>query len=825
MRAIVLWIVTAVLAVLVGWRLLYLYQPLQQSAAADPESSILFNQLFAEKLIAIESDGAVTLPQQDHILAQQAKQSQVTASDEAQWEKAQNLIDNLYYRPPGVRVQQQVKLWNHTRRIAAIRDNRPQVDDVSQWETTSLSGQSLDRLGLVPLEFGYVAVAANSTNLPVGFHDWGSASHNSNSVLFRSEFNLPKARNIRVQVVGRPDISRLRQRGIKVRQYARFSPKLAKQCRPAQADAYELVLTVPAGKRTLEIPVSSVPNPNPTVDGLALSLQKTAEQPDTSNGCPQNDSYRIVWQTENLKNPDTGVGIGKSQPFQILTADGVALTDADEIGTPTDFAVENGLLALVGQDRRDVYSLSGLLSRSTQKEAKNLHLTIDSRWQQAAQAVLKAEIKKRPLKPEQRQSLVVIDPNNGNILAAASVPTPPKDVHAWDRNAYSQLFPKQDPYRFTPWQGLTGDNAPGSTFKTVTALAVLQAAEKDNKANIVPALSGLTLSQMSTRLGMAPNTPTWEPPNNVPSVSNALPYETLQWASQKQLYNCPSSQNKTGKAGRIGLHVAMSQSLNTWFSRIAVLMDAQALRQGAENTELLKMSQRLGFGQVYDLFPENLELKRKKAPFLALPAECSETLNQNSLACQERQYMGSGDVLNAFTGNLDLASTRKSFGQGYSSKLNRLVRASYGQAMSATPLQIAMIAANIATGQVHKPRLVEKLNDEAATYPKADPLQLKRLNWLQDSMKSVTERGTAKHAFKGNHKCLVSGKTGTADVGKGRGSRRSAWFMGWLSNAQQKPQVAFSCMVTHARGSGGGVCAPLVSELLTKTVELHGVKP
>lgn len=822
MRSIVLWIVVAILMALVGWRLLYLYQPLQKTAAADPESSELFNELLAQKLIQLKTDGTVELPTQDHVLAVQAAGGQNRS--EAEWAHAQELIDNLYYRPHGTRVKQQVTLWNHTRRIAAIRDNRPQADDVNQWEVSTSAGQSLDRLGLVPLEFGYVAVAANSTNLPVGFHDWGSASHKSNTVVFSSEFKLRKARNIRVQVVGKPNISKLRQQGIKIRLYERFSPKLPKQCRPAQADAYELVLTVPAGKRTLAIPVSSVANPNPAVDGLALSLKSKGVQKKTPNNpCPAMPARYIAWDTENLKNPDTGMSIGKSKPFQIMTADGVALTRDDDIGTPTDFAVENGLLALVGQDRRDVYSLSGLLSRSTQKEEKNLVLTIDSRWQQAAQEVLKAEIKKRPLKREQRQSLVVVEPNTGKILAAASVPTPPKDVHAWDRNAYSQLFPKQDPYRFTPWQGLTGDNAPGSTFKTVTALALLGASETD--ANFLSILGGLSLSQVRSRLGMELNTPTWQPPHGVPSVSNAIRSETMQWAAQKQLYSCPSSQRKSGKPGKIGLHVALSQSLNTWFSRTAVLMDAENLKKGAEYTQLVKMSQRLGFGQVYDLFPKNLDLKRRYAKHLPLPEACQEEANQTSLICQDKQYVGSGDVLNAFTGHLDLASTNKAFGSGYSSKLNRLVRASYGQAMTATPLQVAMVAANIASGKLHIPHLVDNLNGEKAEYDASAPLPLKRLSWLRDAMKSVPERGTAKYAFKGQHKCFVYGKTGTADVGAGRGNRKSAWFMGWLSDAQEKPKVAFSCMVTHARGSGGGVCGPLVSELLTKTVALHGVKP
>ena len=73
-------------------------------------------------------------------------------------------------------------------------------------------------------------------------------------------------------------------------------------------------------------------------------------------------------------------------------------------------------------------------------------------------------------------------------------------------------------------------------IKTVTALAALKASKQHT--GLTSILQGLPLNQIPRVLGMGINTPTWQPPNNIPSVSNALSYETLQWAAQKPLYSC-----------------------------------------------------------------------------------------------------------------------------------------------------------------------------------------------------------------------------------------------------------------------------------------------
>ena len=98
-------------------------------------------------------------------------------------------------------------------------------------------------------------------------------------------------------------------------------------------------------------------------------------------------------------------------------------------------------------------------------QGRNLQLTIDARIQYVAENALRAV---------GRAAIVVIDPNNGDILAMASVPS-------YDPNSFIPAISA------SAWNDLTGDPtdplinralsayAPGSTYKIPTALAGLRA--------------------------------------------------------------------------------------------------------------------------------------------------------------------------------------------------------------------------------------------------------------------------------------------------------------------------------------------------------------
>jgi penicillin-binding protein 2 len=108
--------------------------------------------------------------------------------------------------------------------------------------------------------------------------------------------------------------------------------------------------------------------------------------------------------------------------------------------------------------------IDGVLREDSPKQGANVYLTIDARIQTIADEALRAV---------GRGAAVVVDPNNGNILAMASVPS-------FDPNTFIPSIKAKD------WEALRKDEAnplinravsafpPGSTFKLITSLAGLR---------------------------------------------------------------------------------------------------------------------------------------------------------------------------------------------------------------------------------------------------------------------------------------------------------------------------------------------------------------
>ncbi len=109
-------------------------------------------------------------------------------------------------------------------------------------------------------------------------------------------------------------------------------------------------------------------------------------------------------------------------------------------------------------------AIDGVVREEAPKQGANVFLTIDARIQAIADEALRAV---------GRGAAVVVDPNNGNVLAMASVPS-------FDPNSFIPSIKAKD------WKELRNDGAhplinravsafpPGSTFKIITALAGLR---------------------------------------------------------------------------------------------------------------------------------------------------------------------------------------------------------------------------------------------------------------------------------------------------------------------------------------------------------------
>ena len=150
--------------------------------------------------------------------------------------------------------------------------------------------------------------------------------------------------------------------------------------------------------------------------------------------------------------------------------------------------------------------------------------------------------------------------------------------------------------------------------------------------------------------------------------------------------------------------------------------------------------------------------------------------------------------------------------------------------VTATPLQMAVVAATVANGgTVYRPHLVkrtigvggETLKDYAPEVIGETKIHPEVLQLVRDGMRDVvnSSTGTGKKAKLPN--VVVAGKTGTSQVisgtrGKGkilpRQYRDHAWFIAFAP--YEAPEVAIACLIEHAGAGGGQVAAPVVREVL-----------
>ena len=129
--------------------------------------------------------------------------------------------------------------------------------------------------------------------------------------------------------------------------------------------------------------------------------------------------------------------------------------------------------------------------------------------------------------------------------------------------------------------------------------------------------------------------------------------------------------------------------------------------------------------------------------------------------------------------------------------------AAIGQArVTASPLQMATVAAAVASGTWRPPQLVATPEP-----PAGRPLPEATVATLGDLMRRVVTEGTGTAAALPGEP--VAGKTGTAEYGGARPPRTHAWFLGFRGN------LAFAVVVEDG-GFGGTTAAPLARSFLAR---------
>jgi cell division protein FtsI/penicillin-binding protein 2 len=358
----------------------------------------------------------------------------------------------------------------------------------------------------------------------------------------------------------------------------------------------------------------------------------------------------------------------------------------------------SGEVRLVGKDGQTVK----VLHEFAGEDGEAVKTTLDPRVQEAAEAALE------PLtKPA---ALVAVRPSTGALVAVVN--TPPEGYN----------------------RALLGRYPPGSTFKVVTAAALLAG-------------------------GLRPGDPV----------------------------DCPKEAEVGGRTfgnfedevlGKIPFSSAFANSCNTAFVQ-------QAARR-LDGGELVTAAARFGFGL---------------DPSPGIPAVTSRVPPPSDQA--------------------DLAA--EAFGQGR---------------VTASPLQMAMVAATVAEGRWHQPHLVtgeavasggsgpgesggpaasggpatsggsdgSSSNDSGGVEParSPDPLDAKVAATLRTLMRQVVTQGTAADAGLPGK---VAGKTGTAEFGTGDPLPTHAWFIGF------RDDLAFAVIVEDG-GVGGRVAAPAAARFL-----------
>jgi cell division protein FtsI/penicillin-binding protein 2 len=782
--------------------------PQSEQNKPKTETQLLFEALMKNKqLIKIEADGRIRLPAKDYSLARKV-------AGQAIGEEEESLLDRLYYSIAGKAVQHQVAFWNHSRLFAAVRDNLPSSNKKteSRWSVRNQWDENPIASDWVPLSYGYV----NGGRLRAGFNDWLSVA---DEMPLRYQATVVGRRTLRIQVIGRPNLSRLRG---KKQLYACYGKNQAHKAgcfkvslATNDASTYVIVLTLGSGTHKLDFTVTPVVNSVKKIDGIPIYLD-------------ENNQYAWEAVREYHRNPIVSDDL--KYTFSLMTRDGQSLINNFDL-TPSNFTRNNGLVPLVGYEKSDRYALTGILSRTSLPHDKTeVHLTLDSRLQQIAQKNLQIEMPLMGSNAEfarkRRAAVVLMNPHTGAILAAANYPNPPSGIHHWDRISYSRLYPNRDPFGVNAWQGLDNHNAPGSTFKQVTAMAAMQAVDEEGRDDLKKVIKGLSGRQYQRLTGLPISSFSYQPDLEITSkVSNAgnaplsrsMPYRGKTKEGKMVSVYPRLRLGGGGECGKLvnsknlGVREAVRDSLNVWFARLGVMMDGNKLETGGKDTSLAKMARLLGFGSIVPLASPSLPLSRILGG------------------------IGRGDVLNGFAGSLALDDRRiiktelKNLAENrirHSTALQRLTQNSFGQGVATTPMQMARVAATVATGKIPQPYLIEKWDNDVQKPVEPRVLKLSLIDYLRQGMKAVTEVGTAKHAFSrfySKGRCRSYGKTGTAQLsGRGKNSRasyNSAWFVGWHEDKKGRPDVSFACMVTYAytkaKRNGGTVCAPIVARILS----------
>ncbi len=773
------------------------------------EDEALFYELLEAKLLIPRPDGGLERVPRDWPLREAVLARHSGAANDAEdplddqtmreAESKRRLLGLLDRSAVGAIVEQQVELWNQTRSLTAIRDDRARDEKggTQPWSAYGPSGRPLPSGQLVPETFGFVL----DGELRAGYSDWLSIPGDHGEVTFHSEAIPGESNTLTLQLIGTP---------VRLPEGATSKKLLGEPLEGCleQPVAHQIrvpIRTSTGGSTPIEITALASMHCAARIHGLAIRLEI--------------DDAVVRYRFRP---------VGRSRPvgrYVIRAFDGEPLTDPVGRGRPSLLTEQLGMLPLIGTGAGDSFSLTGMLASTVlPQNPLDVRLTIDAEIQRAAHEALAwgvERFREDRWASDRKAALLVMDADSGAILAVAGQPAIPSGLADWDLPAFSAAYPLRDPSSIFAWEVIDKHNTPGSTFKPVTALALLMEAEPEIRKQIDPVLRGLDSGAMRAAIGLSYDS------NSFIAYRGAKPVPNFGGSTLGRYVNrpkrdarCIADDPDAAERARqpepgFGLRQATQFSLNAWYAAVALMMEQARIDEYAGRVAKQSGPRIPAPEMMLTRASRWIGIDDRERLDLAINLPVSTGL---------KRYSGEAhDVLFAQLARSTLATmayNQHDWGARelvmYTTALNGI-----GQTISASPLQMALAAAAIATGQRVRPHLFASWNGVSLPPPDsiALPVDTELLELLRTGMKAVPEVGTAPAAFPRPLACHVYGKTGTAEIDAAR-AYNSGWFIGWREPARaDQRRLAFACMTTHATGSyrfGGTACAPVVSRMLQR---------
>lgn len=381
---------------------------------------------------------------------------------------------------------------------------------------------------------------------------------------------------------------------------------------------------------------------------------------------------------------------------------------------------------------------------------------------------------------------VVLDPNDGSILAMSSFPT--YDPTVFVEGLSTEEFGSLGAIGVFQNFAVQGQYAPASTFKVVPYMLAIE-------ENFYPIDRGT--GDRIVGVGVDRE----DEPDPVPLLSDTDLYfcgGEFRFVLSDGTVQRKRDWKWPGDHGMLDLHGALTASCDLYFWDLALrLWQEKSDESGVDKENLVQVwARNFGFGTT-----SGVDLPFEKSGLIPDRAWFKEEQGKGTGRVREGPWVG-GDLM-------DIA-----VGQG---------------AVLTTPLQLANgLAAMVNGGTVWQPRVVAEIvnsdgdvvHENIPTVASSIPLDPRTVRMLLDALGQVVSdrsRGTAWFAFKdfGENVALIGGKTGTGEIIKASRAEHfrqvdDALFIGVAPITRPKWVIS---VVVERGGSGGRVAAPIARQV------------